>query len=139
MSEVRIDKYLWSIRVFKTRNEATEACKGGKVKVNGNNAKPSHIVKPDDLLEIRKGIISLTYKVLVPIEKRQGAAAVSAYAENLTPESEYEKLRSPRETFFFKRDPGTGRPTKKDRRQIDAVLEEFNPEDFMFYDDSEDE
>ena len=125
MDEVRIDKYLWSIRCFKTRNEATVACNGGKVKLNGSDAKPSKAVRIGDTIVVRKGIIQLSYKVIQPVEKRQGASSVSLYAENLTPQTEYDNLRSPRETFFFKRDPGTGRPTKKDRRVLDQLLAEF--------------
>lgn len=126
MNEVRIDKYLWSIRVFKTRSEATDACKGGKVRVNGNDIKPSRDVKVGDVIVVRKGAVTYTYKVLALIDKRQGAALVSQYAENLTPEEELAKLKAPVETFFLKRDRGTGRPTKKDRRQMDALWDELS-------------
>ena len=121
MEETRIDKYLWAIRVYKTRSDATDACKGGKVRLNGNDVKPSRTVKAGDVLTVRKGAISYTYKVLEAIEKRQGARLVSNYAENLTPQEELDKLKHPVETFFLKRDPGTGRPTKKDRRQMDML------------------
>ena len=126
MNEVRIDKYLWSIRVFKTRSEATDACKGGKVRVNGNDIKPSRDVKVGDVIVVRKGAVTYTYKVLALIDKRQGAALVSQYAENLTPEEELAKLKAPVETFFLKRDRGAGRPTKKDRRQMDALWDELS-------------
>lgn len=119
--EVRLDKYLWAIRAFKTRNEATEACNGGKVKLNGGAVKPSKQVKPGDELSVRKGAVQFTYKVLAPLEKRVGAALVPQYAENLTPQSELDKMRAPVETFFMKRDRGTGRPTKKDRRTMEAL------------------
>ena len=115
----RIDKFLWSIRVFKTRADATEACKGGKVTVNGQDAKPSKEVKGGDMISVRKGAIHYTYKVLLPIEKRQGAKEVEKYAQNLTPESELKKMNAPVETFFVKRDRGAGRPTKKERREMD--------------------
>ncbi len=129
MNEVRIDKYLWSIRVFKTRSEATDACKGGKVRVNGNDIKPSRDVKVGDVIVVRKGAVTYTYKVLALIDKRQGAALVPNYAENLTPQEELDKLRAPVETFFLKRDRGAGRPTKKDRRQMDALWEDLTYDD----------
>ncbi len=118
----RVDKYLWAIRVFKTRSEATQACNGGKVKVAGTNCKPSRPVKEGEVIEIRKGSAVFSYKVLAPLENRVGAALVPDYALNLTPESELEKLRAPVETFFVKRDRGTGRPTKKERRTLDSIL-----------------
>lgn len=126
MEEVRIDKYLWSIRVFKTRSEATDACKGGKVRVNGADIKPSKAVKVGDVIVARKGAVAYTYKVLELIDKRQGAKLVPLYAENQTPEEELAKLRAPVETFFLKRDRGAGRPTKKDRRQMDSLWDELS-------------
>ena len=121
MDELRIDKYLWSIRVYKTRTDATDACKGGKVRVNGLDIKPSKGVKIGDLITARKGAVVYTYKVLELIDKRQGAKLVPRYAENLTPQEELDKLRAPVETFFLKRDRGAGRPTKKDRRQMEDL------------------
>ena len=148
MEEVRIDKYLWSIRVFKTRTEATDACKGGKIRVNGADTKPSKPVKVGDTIVARKGVVTYTYKVLQLVDKRQGAKLVPNYAENLTSAEELAKLRAPVETFFLKRDRGAGRPTKKDRRQMedlwsnlsfdvpDNIAEQF-ASDFGF-DESED-
>ena len=121
MDELRIDKYLWSIRVYKTRTDATDACKGGKVRVNGADIKPSKGVKVGDVITARKGVVVYTYKVLELIDKRQGAKLVPRYAENLTPHEELDKLRAPVETFFLKRDRGAGRPTKKDRRQMEDL------------------
>ncbi len=121
MEEVRIDKYLWSIRVYKTRSEATDACKGGKVRLNGADVKPSKVVKVGDVIVARKGAVVYTYKVLALVDKRQGAKLVPTYAENLTPAEELAKLRAPVETFFLKRDRGAGRPTKKDRRQMESL------------------
>ncbi len=130
----RLDKYLWSIRVFKTRSEATDACRGGKILVNGQDAKPSREVKAGDVLQVRKGPVLYKYRVLQPIDRRQGAALVPKYAENLTPESEMAKLHAPHESFFVVRDRGAGRPTKKERRQMDtlysALEDEFSSEDF---------
>ena len=124
--ETRIDKYLWAIRVFKTRSEAADACKSGKVKVNQAEAKPSRDVKENDLITVRKGSVFFTYRVIVPIDKRVGAALVPQYAEDLTPGQEREKLNAPFETIFMRRDRGTGRPTKKERRTLDRLLENFD-------------
>lgn len=126
MEEVRIDKYLWSIRVFKTRTDATDACRGGKVRVNGADVKPSRPVKPGDVITVRKGAVTYTYRVLQLVDKRQGAALVSSFAENMTPQEELAKLQAPVETFFLKRDRGAGRPTKKDRRQMEDIWSSMN-------------
>ena len=126
MDSERIDKYLWAIRVFKTRSEATDACNGNKVQINGVNAKASKAVKIGDSVSIRKGIVQFQYKVLQLSENRMGAALVPDFAENLTPESELAKLHAPVETFFVKRDRGSGRPTKKERRELDALWDEFD-------------
>ena len=128
MGQARIDKYLWATRAFKTRTDATDACKGGKVKVAGVNAKPSKEVKPGDVLTVKKGTVTYTYKVLQPLERRVGAKLVPEFALNLTPEAELEKLRAPVETFFITRDRGAGRPTKKDRREIEDAWDaiDFN-------------
>lgn len=123
MDAVRVDKYLWAIRAFKTRTDATEACKGSKITVNGADIKPSKEVKAGDVIQVRKGAVHYTFKVLAPLEKRIGAKDVARFAENLTPESEMAKLHAPVETFFVKRDRGAGRPTKKDRRQMDELYD----------------
>lgn len=132
MEEVRIDKYLWAIRVYKTRSEATDACNGGKVRLNGIDPKPSKAVHPGDVIVIRKGAVTYTFKVLALVDKRQGAKLVPQYAENLTQQEELDKLRAPVETFFLKRDRGAGRPTKKDRRQMDSLWDSL---DFDSYED----
>lgn len=142
MESVRIDKFLWAIRVFKTRSEAAEACKGNRVKVNDADAKPSRDVKVGDVITVRKAAVYYKWKVLGLIENRVGAQLVPQYAENQTPQEELDKLKAPVETFFVKRDRGTGRPTKKDRRTIDAMWCEidFNadlPDDPPGYDDYE--
>ncbi len=132
----RIDKYLWAIRVFKTRTDATDACKGGKVRLNGNDVKPSRTVACGDIINVRKGAVLYSYKVVATIEKRVGAKLVPEYAENITPQDELDKLRHPVETFFLKRDPGTGRPTKRDRRQMELL---WNSLDFDVPDDVADD
>ena len=147
--ETRIDKYLWAIRVFKTRSDATDACKGGKVRVNGSDIKPSKNVRTGDVISVRKGAVTYTYRVIAVIDKRQGAKLVPQYAENITPEEELAKLKAPVETFFLKRDRGSGRPTKKERRQMDSLWDSLSldvPDDIadrfaaeFGFDDSEDE
>ena len=131
MAEVRIDKYLWAIRAYKTRSEASDACTGGKVKLNEAPVKPARAVKPGDIICVRKGAVQFTYKVIEPLEKRVGAALVPQYAQNLTPQSELDKMRAPVETFFLQRDRGAGRPTKKDRRTMEALWDaiDFSSED----------
>lgn len=125
----RLDKFLWAIRVFKTRTDATDACKGGKVKVGGVNAKPSKEVKPGEVIQIHKGSVFYTYRVLQPLHNRVGAALVPQYAENLTPDEELAKLHAPVETFFVKRDRGAGRPTKKDRREMEQLWDALDFDD----------
>ena len=84
--EVRIDKYLWAIRVFKTRSDAAEACRTGKVAVGGQNAKSSKAIKAGDIITVRKGAVKFQYQVVCPIDKRQGAQLVPNYATNITPQ-----------------------------------------------------
>ena len=124
--ELRLDKYLWCIRVFKTRSDATDACKGNKVRVGGSPAKPSKEVKPGEIIDIQKGTVRYSYRVIRLLENRVGAQLVPDYAENLTPQSELDKLRAPVETFFIRRDRGSGRPTKKDRRAMEHLWDGIN-------------
>lgn len=125
MDSVRIDKYLWAIRLFKTRSEATEGCNGNRVRLGGESVKPSKAVKVGDIISLRKGSAQLSYRVLALAEKRMGASLVEQYAEDLTPESERAKLSAPKEVINLQRDKGTGRPTKKDRRQLEELLDEL--------------
>ena len=122
----RIDKVLWALRIYKTRTEATDACKGGKVKVGGTNAKPSRDIKPGDVVNVHKGIIQFSYRIKAIPPHRLGAKLVPDYAENLTPQEELDKLRAPVETFFVKRDRGSGRPTKKERREMEDAWDKFD-------------
>lgn len=126
MDLVRLDKYLWAIRAFKSRNDATEACKGNKVHVNDTVAKPSKMIKVGDLLSVRKGPVMFTYRVKALIENRVGAKLVPDYAEDLTPQAELDKMHAPSETFFVRRDRGAGRPTKRDRRIMDEMMDNLN-------------
>jgi ribosome-associated heat shock protein Hsp15 len=119
---VRIDKFLWAVRIFKTRTLATEACRKGKVSVEDMPAKPSRMVTTGDVIEVRKMPVVYSYRVLDPIEKRVGAKLVDNHVENITPEEELQKLEM-KEDFFVKRERGTGRPTKKERRLLDDLMD----------------
>lgn len=121
---VRIDKYLWAVRVFKTRTLATEACKRGKVSMDDMPAKPSRTVSTGDVIQVKKLPLVYSYRVIDPIEKRVGAKIVEDYVENITPEEELHKLEM-QDDFFVKRDRGTGRPTKKERRLLDDIHDEI--------------
>lgn len=119
----RLDKFLWSIRVYKTRSEAADACKSGKVKVNGIEAKSSREVKPSDTVSVRKNIVTYQFRIITPVDKRQPARLVEEYVQNITPQSELDKLNVPKESLHMSRDKGTGRPTKKDRREMDDLMD----------------
>ncbi|MBQ9548215.1 MAG: RNA-binding S4 domain-containing protein [Bacteroidales bacterium] len=129
MENARIDKYLWCIRAFKTRSEATDACKGNKVSVNGNVVKPAKELRAGDLIRVRKGAVEFSWRVLGFPKSRVGASLVPDYAQDLTPPEEREKLHAPVESFFVTRERGSGRPTKKERRIIDALWDSFDAED----------
>lgn len=123
MDQVRIDKWLWAVRFFKTRSSATEACKKGRVIIGDIQVKPSRMVKAGDVIKIRKPPVTYAYKVLQLAEKRMGAKMVSDYVLDITPEEELKILEIQRSMSWFKRDPGTGRPTKKERRDLDNFFE----------------
>ncbi len=118
----RIDKYLWSVRVFKTRSDAADACKSGRVIVNDIEAKPSREVKSGDVIEVRKLNIHYKYRVLELVANRQPASKVPVYAEDITPDSELEKLNAPKESISVYREKGMGRPTKRERRKLDDLM-----------------
>ena len=117
---VRIDKYLWAVRLFKTRTLASEACKKGKITVDDMPAKPSRTVTAGDVIEVKKMPVIYSYRVKDPIEKRVGAKIVDQYVENITSQEELQKLEM-KDDFFVKRDRGAGRPTKKERRLLDDM------------------
>ena len=121
MDSVRIDKWLWAVRAFKTRAQASEACRGGKIKIAGQNAKPSREVSAGDIINVQSGIVKKTLKVLKPVRNRVAAKFVAELAEDLTPAAEYEKLDLLRQLNSEKRDRGAGRPTKRDRRDISKL------------------
>ena len=123
MEEVaRIDKWLWAARIFKTRSIAADACKNGRVTISGVNVKPSHTVKAGEVVEVRKPPVTYSFRILKPIEQRVGAKLLPEIYENVTPPDQYELLEMNRISGFVDRARGTGRPTKKDRRAMDAFL-----------------
>lgn len=117
---MRIDKWLWCVRLFKTRSQATDACKGGKIRLNGVLPKPSKEVKPGDKITFSKGIILYQVQVKELLKSRVGAKLVEDYLTDLTPKEEYEKAQKQRMMNQAVRDRGSGRPTKKDRRDLDS-------------------
>ena len=120
--EARIDKWLWAARIFKTRTIAADACKNGRVMVNDTNVKPSRMVKVGDKVSVRKPPVTYSFKILKAIEQRVGAKLLPEIYENVTTPDQYELLEMIRISGFVDRQRGTGRPTKKDRRAMDAFL-----------------
>lgn len=127
---VRIDKWLWAVRIFKTRSDAADACRNNRVLINDAYTKPSREVKPGDIVSVKKLSVTWSYRVIEVISNRQPAKNVPDYAENITPQEELDKLNVPRETIFIQRDRGTGRPTKKERRDIEGLMEQFGSDDW---------
>ena len=119
----RIDKWLWAARIFKTRSLAADACKNSRVTINGTNVKPSHIVKCGETVSVKKPPITYSFKILQPIEQRVGAKLIPEIYENVTDPKQYELLEMSRISGFVDRARGTGRPTKKDRRAMDAFVD----------------
>ena len=119
----RIDKWLWAARIYKTRSIAADACKNGRITINGVNVKPSHTIKAGEVVSVKKSPITYSFKVLKPIEQRVGAKLIPEVYENVTDAKQY-------------RARGTGRPTKKDRRQMDAFVD---PALFGFDEDDDEE
>ena len=125
--EARLDKWLWAARIYKTRTLAADACKNGRITINGSQAKPSRTVKVGDQVGVKKAPVTYTFRVLQTIEKRVGAKLLPEILENITPPEQYELLEMSKISGFVNRARGTGRPTKKDRRALD----EFNAPVFM--------
>lgn len=141
MPEARIDKWMWAARIFKTRTIAAEACKKGRISINGSQVKPARMVKPGDVVQVRKPPVTYSFKVLQAIEKRVGAKLVPEIMENVTTPDQYELLEMSKISGFVDRARGTGRPTKKERRDLDEFLmpEYLDDFDFDFDDEEEDE
>jgi ribosome-associated heat shock protein Hsp15 len=123
--KLRIDKYLWSIRAFKTRTLASDACKAGRVKLEGNNIKPSHEVKIGEVYQVSKGLERKVIKVTGLLESRVDAKTAVYFYEDITPVEQTMAYKSMFQAPVLKRDRGTGRPTKKDRREIDDLKDDF--------------
>ena len=136
MNEARIDKWLWAARIFKTRSIAADACKNGRVTIGGMNVKPSRPVKCGEVVSVRKPPITYSFRVLQCIEQRVGAKLVPEVYENVTDPKQYELLEMSRISGFVDRQRGTGRPTKKDRRAMDAFID---PVMFGFDEEGEEE
>ncbi len=138
MSDViRLDKYLWAVRIFKTRSDAADAIRQNRVLVNESYAKPSREVKVGDMISVRRERVHYSYKVLDLVSSRQPAKNVPLYCLNCTPQEELDKLNPPHETIFVFRERGMGRPTKKDRRNIDALMDGFFVDDGDDFDDED--
>lgn len=138
-NEARIDKWLWAARIFKTRSIAAAACKKGQVAMQGNNLKPSRIVRVGDVIQVRKPPITYSFRILQAIENRVGAKLVPEILENITPQEQYELLEMNKISGFVNRAKGTGRPTKKDRRSMEEFSQDtpFFFGDFDFLDEDE--
>ena len=137
--EARIDKWLWAVRVFKTRSIAADACKKGRVMMGGVQVKPSRVVRPGDVVDVKKPPITYSFKVLQAIENRVGAKLVPEVMENVTSADQYELLEMNRISGFVDRARGTGRPTKKDRRAMEDFTTPTFEADFDFdWDEEED-
>ncbi|KAA6334781.1 Heat shock protein 15 [termite gut metagenome] len=134
MSGARIDKWMWAVRIFKTRTIAAEACKKGRITSNGSLVKASRMITPGDIIQIKKPPVIYSFKVLQAIEKRIGAKLVSEVMENVTTPDQYEILETSKVSGFINRARGTGRPTKKERRSLEGftTLEDMDDFDFDF-------
>lgn len=134
MAEARIDKWLWAARIFKTRTIAAEACKKGRISVNGAQVKPARMIKEGEVVQVKKPPVTYSFKVLQAIEKRIGAKLVPEVLENVTTPDQYELLEMNKISGFVGRARGTGRPTKKDRRSMEEFItpEYHSEEDFDF-------
>jgi len=120
---VRIDKWLWAVRIYKTRSQATIACRNGKIRVRELIVKPSHEVRPGEIIEVNIPPFKKMIRVLGMIEKRVSAKLAEYFVEDLTPPEEYQKIKHMRKLNFEYRERGLGRPTKKERRDIDGLKE----------------
>lgn len=141
MEKARIDKWLWSVRIFKSRSIATQACKSGKIKVNGGKCKAARAIEVGDLIKVDKNGLKLQFKILELLQKRVGYAIAKEAYEDLTPTEEIEKFRAfhHRRLSGEEREVGLGRPTKRDRRELDNFkeIDEWMEEDWSYDMDDE--
>ena len=124
--EIRIDKYLWSVRLYKTRSIASDECRKGRILINNIQVKPSRSIVKGEIIIVKKPPVNYTFRVIEPIENRVSAKLVSSFLEDITPEEEKLKLDYRNSGGTFYRDKGTGRPTKKERRLIDRLKDDSN-------------
>ena len=139
MAEVRVDKYLWAMRIYKTRSIAADACKNGRISMNGVQLKPSRTFKTGDMFNVRKGLITYTFKVLQLTENRLGAKLVPEYMQDCTDPKKLELLELARMAGNGSRDRGMGRPTKKDRRDIEVFMSDNYLDEIDDWEDEESE
>ena len=125
-NSVRIDKFLWSVRIFKTRSLAAEECRKGRIIINGIQVKPSRFVVRNEIITVRKLPVTYSYRIIEPVENRVSAKLVEKYIEDQTPEEEKKKLVIRHSVLNGYRQKGTGRPTKKERRNLDRLIVDFN-------------
>lgn len=137
MSEVRIDKFLWAMRIYKTRSIAADACKNGRITMNGVQLKPSRTFHVGDIFSVRKGPITYTYRILQLCQNRLGAKLVPEYLRDITSKEQLELLELARLAGQSGRDRGTGRPTKKDRRDIEVFMSDAYLDEIDWDDDEE--
>jgi ribosome-associated heat shock protein Hsp15 len=130
MNEVRIDKWMWAVRIFKTRTVASDACKKGRVLIDNVSAKPSRMIRTGDVIQVRKPPVTFSFKVLALSDKRMGAKLVPQFMENVTPPEQYEILELNKISGFVDRQRGTGRPTKKERRDLEQFTDTFDFDEF---------
>ena len=129
---VRIDKWLWAVRVFKTRTVASEACKKGRILIGNNSVKPSRMIRIGEVVQVKKPPVTYSFKVIAISQKRMGAKLVPEYMENVTPPEEYEVLEMNKLSGFVDRQRGLGRPTKKERRDLEQFTGNIDLDEFNF-------
>ncbi|NLC50185.1 MAG: RNA-binding S4 domain-containing protein [Bacteroidales bacterium] len=129
---VRIDKWLWAVRVFKTRTVASEACKKGRVLIGNNSVKPSRMIRIGEVVQVKKPPVTYSFKVIAISQKRMGAKLVPEFMENVTPPEEYEVLEMNKLSGFVDRQRGSGRPTKKERRDLEQFTGNLDLDEFNF-------
>jgi ribosome-associated heat shock protein Hsp15 len=132
--QARIDKWLWAVRIYKTRSIAAEACKKGHISIGDRTAKPANNVRVGNIVNVKKAPITYSFKVLKCAENRVGAKLVPELMENVTSAEQYELLEMSRISGFIDRARGTGRPTKKERREMDSFIEDASDFDFEEFD-----
>ena len=132
--QARIDKWLWAVRIYKTRSIAAEACKKGHISIGDRTAKPAHNIRVGDIVNVKKAPITYSFRVLKCAENRVGATLVPELMENITSQEQYEILEMSKISGFIDRQRGTGRPTKKERRDLDFFVEKSYNDEFDEFD-----